>query len=152
MPTTKSLIKQLRVDFPGVIFELSDDFYYSPQNQTVFYSSGNMARLLHELGHALLEHSNYSRDIDLLKIERQAWDKARTLSLDYGMTITDDTIQDDLDSYRLWLHKRSLCPECSANGLQTSLDTYRCLSCRTDWRVNEAITCGLKRYQLKTPA
>jgi len=140
------------VDFPGVLFEQSDDFYYSPQSQTVFYTSGNLPRLLHELGHALLEHANYSRDIDLLKIERDAWIKARQLALVYSVDITDDTVQDDLDSYRLWLHKRSLCPECSANGLQTGIDTYRCLSCHTDWRVNEARTCGLKRYKLKTPA
>ena len=107
------------------------------------------AYLLHELGHALLKHTGYRYDIELLKMERAAWDKAITVASEYGVAIHEDVIEDALDSYRDWLHNRSLCPACGATGMQTAPGSYTCVACNTSWRVNEARTCALRRYRTK---
>lgn len=103
--------------------------------------------LLHEIGHALLGHADYQRDIELIEMEAAAWERARQLAAKIGSSIDDDLAEDMLDTYRDWLHARSKCPHCSAIGIQTKSSEYRCLACRHTWRVNEARTCALRRYQ-----
>ena len=159
MPSIASLLPKLVADFPGIHFQLDEDFRWSPETQTVYYSGSRdiagTARLLHELSHGLLGHTDYSHDINLLKMERDAWVKAQQLARQYDIEISDDLIQDHLDTYRDWLHARSTCPLCTATGMQIDAETYHCVACGTDWRVNEARTCGLKRYVIhktKTPA
>lgn len=105
--------------------------------------------LLHEFGHAMLQHSDYTQDINLLKMERAAWDEARTIGSDYAINIPEDTVEDALDTYRDWLHNRSLCPECSATGIQVAPLLYQCTACHSQWRVNEARSCSLRRYLTK---
>jgi hypothetical protein len=145
------ILSQLIKDYPSLKFIEGDDFRWSPEISTIFYKNdGDEALLLHELGHALLHHQDYDRDVTLLTMERDAWDKARTLP--YSVAITDDTVQDHLDTYRKWLHARSTCPTCSANGQQVKKFSYHCIACGADWRVNEARLCGLKRYTIKIPS
>lgn len=141
--------------FPAITFELDDDFRWSPQQQTVFVGKISDERdvitLLHEIGHAVADHSGYDRDITLLTLEREAW----TIASDqvaplFNITIDNELIEEALDSYRDWLHARSTCPECGQNGIQRDQNTYECLLCRTSWRVNDARRCGLKRYRLTT--
>jgi hypothetical protein len=105
--------------------------------------------LLHELGHATLGHSDYNKDIELLSLERAAWDQAELLAQQYNLSINENLIEDHLDTYRDWLHSRSLCPQCSFTGLQTGNAQYSCPACHAKWRVNQARTCGLKRYITK---
>lgn len=107
------------------------------------------AYLLHELSHALLDHSRYTRDTQLLEMERAAWDKATELASNFSVEIEEDFVEDTLDTYRDWLHARSICPNCDATGIQTSAGEYRCVACSTLWHVNEARTCALRRH--KTP-
>lgn len=107
------------------------------------------AYLLHEFSHALLRHTTYRQDIDLIKMERAAWDNALSIASDYGVAISDDVIESAIDTYRDWLHNRSLCPNCGAAGVQVDDDQYSCISCHTNWHVNEARTCALRRYQTK---
>ena len=104
------------------------------------------AYLLHELGHALLKHTGYRYDIELLKMERAAWDEAQRLATTYSAAISPDTVEGHLDTYRDWLHARSTCPNCTATGYQTGSQTYSCPACSQEWRVNEARSCELKRY------
>ncbi len=86
--------------------------------------------LLHELSHVLLGHNDFKFDVELVHKERVAWQYAKdTLAPRYGQIITDDEIEDAMDSYREWLHKRSLCPECDTSSLQTKTGTYKCLAC-----------------------
>lgn len=154
MLSITSLLPRLSADFPNIRFVASDDFRWSPSDSTVYYHSKSteLSQLFHELSHAILGHNDYSRDINLLKMERDAWEQARKLSRQYDLSVTDNTIQDHLDTYRRWLHDRSTCPNCTATGMQTSEKTYRCIACGADWRVNEAKTCRLRRYKIKTPA
>lgn len=153
MAKIDSLVKQLQADFPAISLKPSDDFYWSPSTKTVYFqpdspSNGN-ATLLHEMAHAILDHRDFKRDIDLLKIEREAWEYARdTLASRYGVTVEIDTVEMMIDTYREWLHARSTCPSCRMTGIQTKGSTYHCLGCNRDWRVNDARRCGLKRYSL----
>lgn len=148
MPSTLSLIHQLKSDYPQFHFKKAKRFLWSPSENTVYYTSADddYAFLLHELSHGLLGHAEYNRDIELIAMERAAWDKAVELAPSYGLTITEDTIENTLDSYRDWLHARSTCPNCKAIGLQIKQRTYTCLACHHNWRVNEARICALRRY------
>jgi len=145
-----SLVKKLKSDYPQFVFKEGSGFLWSHKDQTVHYAVDDDSRslLLHELSHGLLDHADYSRDIKLVAMERDAWGKAEELATNYGILITDDFIQSNLDTYRDWLHSRSTCPKCEATGLQTQKNSYQCLACGHAWRVNEARTCALRRYNL----
>lgn len=146
-----SAVATLQARYPDITFQKSDLFKWSPQSSTVFapeiHSEQDLATLLHETGHALAGHNSYAQDIQLLKLERQAWDVAREqLAPLFDLNITDETIEAALDSYRVWLHARSTCPTCSSNGIQQDEQHYRCLACDVIWKVNDARTCHLRRY------
>lgn len=148
MPSTTTLLSRLKTDYPQFSFKPSDNFLWSSSDNTIYYDDKNdnkHAFLLHELSHALIGHSNYDSDIQLIAIERQAWDRAKDLATSYGVTISDQIIQSTLDSYRDWLHARSTCPDCKATGLQIE-NNYVCPACNHRWHVNEARTCALRRY------
>mgnify|MGYP003439558069 CR=1 FL=1 len=146
-----SWLKTLRAHFPGIAFVEGDSFRWSPRNSTVYAGSletnSDLMTLLHETGHALADHVTYTQDIQLIKLEREAWDIAKTrLAPLFNIEITDDTIEEALGSYRDWLHARSRCPECESTGVQQDELHYRCLACQTTWKVNDARTCQLRRY------
>lgn len=150
MQSTTYLINHLKNNYPSINFIEADDFKWSAKKQTVYFNfTLPHAEIfcLHEVSHALLGHETYTRDIDLLKMERDAWDYARQkLATKYKVKINEDIVQDNLDTYRDWLHARSSCPNCKATGIQTKILSYRCIACRQTWRVNEARICSLKRY------
>ena len=152
MHSTPSLLTRLRADFPDISFIHGSDFHWSPSERTIYYKDTvDEASLIHELSHALLNHTDYKRDINLLKMEREAWEYATShLSQNYNVTFENDAIQDALDTYRNWLHSRSICPSCEATGVQTASHLYKCIACLAEWRVNEARSCALRRYSLKT--
>ena len=152
MPLTTSILQSLKNKYPQFRFEASEDFHWSPSDNVVFYNKKSPDAnvfLLHELSHALLGHGKYEHDIQLISLERQAWDHTRALVRDFDMEIPDNLIEDTLDSYREWLHSRSTCPKCQANGIQSDTKTYKCLVCGGHWSVNEAKTCALRRYANK---
>ncbi len=154
MPSILSLIKKLRVAYPDVKFAKDQDFHWSYETRTVSYQIGDSepasAYLLHELAHALLDHHLYNRDIELLAMERDAWHYAlHQLASVYEVKISDEVIETAMDSYRDWLHARSVCPNCQASGVQTGKSLYQCVICRHEWRVNEARICALRRYSIQ---
>lgn len=151
MRSMSSLIHKLKTTYPDITFVEAEQFSWSPSEKTVFYNRGEKHAthlLLHELSHALLEHREYRRDVELVAMETAAWEKAQTYADEYSIRFDDNVIQDHLDTYRDWLHARSTCPHCSANGYQTEKFHYECAACSHKWRVNEARLCGLKRYSL----
>lgn len=153
MPSTTSLLDKIQRDFPRITFVKSDTFRWSPKERTVYYAdASDTASLLHETAHAALGHGEYASDIELLQMERDAWDLAAgSLSKKYGTAIDRETAEDMLDTYRNWLHDRSVCPACQATGVQSRQNHYSCLACGGAWRVNEARTCALRRYKLSSP-
>lgn len=152
MPSTRSLLPKLQKDYPQLVFASGDRFVWSPDVHTVFYDTtdpDNTSLLLHELAHGLLGHRAYSKDVELVAMEAEAWDKALELAPHYAVDITDEVVQDTLDSYREWLHARSTCPKCEATGYQSGKKEYTCVACSHVWRVNEARICALRRYSTK---
>jgi hypothetical protein len=147
------LIEELRVEFSNLRFVSGKQFYWSPESNEVFYNSaarGQQARwsLLHETGHALLGHTSYKADYELVRLEVAAWDQAKQLAKQFQLTINENHIQDCLDTYRDWLYKRSLCPNCGTQSLQEEdFIHYRCFNCHTIWRVTTNRFCRAYRRQ-----
>jgi hypothetical protein len=149
----KDLLSKLIADFPKISFKLGENFSWSPKDQTVFYTSpisdsktANWS-LLHELGHATLDHNTYSTDIELVKLECDAWEKAKIIGKKYDYEIDEDHIQDCIDTYRDWLHQRSACPNCASHSIQQDSKTYRCFNCGQIWGVTSSRFC--RPYRLK---
>lgn len=135
-----------------VTFEQGASFSWHYRTHTVTYDPSDpqaIILLLHEAGHAILDHHDYAYDIHLVEMERAAWDKAQTIAHDLRVTIPDNTIEDALDTYRDWLHARSCCPRCGSTGVQDGAHNYTCLACHRQWHANEARTCQLRRYHIK---
>jgi len=151
MPSTSSLLNKLRADYPHFQFIAGREFRWSPDEQTIFYddSTDDPASLLHELAHATLGHQGYTRDIELIEMEQSAWQHATaTLASRYRIVVSEDIVESSLDTYRDWLHARSTCPNCNATGLQTRKSIYACMACRTQWHVNDARICALRRHTI----
>lgn len=144
----EAIITQLQVQFPGLNFKPGNRFAWSPANKEVMYkqsadTSDQMVvwSLLHEVGHALLEHQNYQSDFELLSLEVEAWEKAHLLARKHGYKIDPEHIQDCLDTYRDWLYQRSTCPACTNCSLQVDDRTYCCFNCGTSWHVSSSRLC-----------
>lgn len=139
--TPKQLVNKLAADYPQFKFKAGSQEHWSPRTKTITYestgSAGNLeCGLLHELAHALLGHNNYKSDFELLKLEAQAWQTAAEIGRQYGIKIDDDHIQNCLDTYRDWLHRRSKCPACGMHVLQQNSTTYKCFNCGETWQVS----------------
>jgi hypothetical protein len=149
------LLRSLKKAHPGLSFEPAASFYWSPKQRIVYYRDATEESpqaawsLLHELGHALLDHQDFQTDFELLQIEVAAWEKANGLAETYGYQIDPDHIQDCLDTYRDWLYQRSSCPTCTSCSLQTAPRTYTCHNCNTVWRVSSSRLCRAYRRKQK---
>lgn len=150
MPSTTSILKQITVDYPEFNYKKSDNFSWSHEEKAIYYNleqENEWPLLLHELAHGLLKHDKYSHSINLLQIERDAWDYATIIARGYGYDISEDSVESSLDTYRHWLHKRSTCPKCEASGIETDNKHYLCPECHLKWKVNDARSCALRRYK-----
>lgn len=145
LPDKKSeaFIKLLKETYPQFNFKPGKQAHWSPGTKTVSYNptdkfNKQACSLLHELAHALLTHSDYDTDFQLLKMESDAWYLAAKLGRQHGIDINEDYIQNCLDTYRDWLHRRSTCPGCSVHVLQSDSQHYKCYNCQTIWHVTSA--------------
>lgn len=137
----KQFIDQIIKDHPQFKFAPGAQEHWSPRSNTITYSQSEPFTelrygLLHELAHALLGHNTYSSDFELLKLESEAWDLAIKIGKKYKVKLDPDHIQDCLDTYRDWLHRRSQCPACGMHVLQDSANSYKCFNCGTSWQVS----------------
>lgn len=141
------IINKLNSRYPSLHFSAGKQFCWSPETGEIFYIEGSdnehaVWSLLHETGHALLEHAGYQADVELLRLEVDAWKKARELADSLGVVIDENHVQDCLDTYRDWLYKRSICPTCHTKCLQQDDHIhYRCFNCHTVWRVSSSRFC-----------
>lgn len=85
--------------------------------------------LLHELGHATLGHRNFRTNVERLKMEVAAWEKAREFASLYGVEFDDALMEAELDSYRDWVHQKSRCPKCGLTCYETPGGGYHCPRC-----------------------
>lgn len=149
-PSISWLLPKLKARLPEVAFVEGEAFAWLPHKQEVTYNphDTHVWQLLHEAGHAICGHSCYRRDIELLGYEVEAWSTAEQLADELDVTIPHAAIDDNVDTYRDWLHARSQCVSCAQTGVQVSSDTYRCLHCPARWQVNDGRQCGLRRVKL----
>lgn len=145
----KILIEKLRADFPQFNFAAGEDFHWNFETQTIFFTDSPdfEAQILHELSHALNSHSSFEMDVELLQMEVEAWQTAREISQKYGIRIRNDLVENHLDTYRDWLHKRSLCPNCLVNGFQQTDLSYKCPACCAVWQTNDSRFKNLRRIK-----
>ena len=127
----KKFVQKIQADFPDFQFKTGRKFAFRPPRTIIIGPSepGDQMLLLHELGHATLGHKDFNSDISRLKMEAEAWEKAKELAMIYGVEIDEDYIQDELDTYRDWLHKKSLCKKCGLTRFQTPDGVYHCPRC-----------------------
>jgi hypothetical protein len=141
----EKLLRKLQQDFPNISFVSGEQLHWSPNSAIISYNDSEdisaMWGLLHEIGHAILEHKNYTSDVDLLQKETAAWAQARKLSQTYNVSIDEEHTQDCLDTYRDWLHRRSTCPTCHSHGIERHTGLYSCLNCQTTWEVTPSRFC-----------
>ena len=142
MQKISSLVEWLKKDYLELRFEEANDFRWSPDEKTVWYCEeyeNTELLTLHELAHAVLEHETYDRDVELVRIEAEAWGYVKmTLAPRYEVMFDESIAEEQIDTYRSWLHERSKCPTCLCNGWQTANGRYRCPSCQSEWKVAEA--------------
>ena len=126
-------LKQLQGDFGWLRFVMGRKFAFRPPKTVVIGPSEPFSRLLalHEVGHALCRHKAFRTDVERLKMENQAWDKARGLALRYDVEVDEDVIQGELDTYRDWLHQKSRCPKCGLTRFQSPDSRYHCPRCES---------------------
>jgi len=148
-----TLLETITRAHPEITFLPGARFAWNPKTSTIHYhltpqpTHHQYFKLLHELGHALLDHQDFESDMQLLQMEAAAWQKANELGKKYELTIDEDYIQDCLDSYRDWLHLRSTCPTCFVRCLQQDRHTYQCHNCGTEWHVTNSRLCRPYRLQ-----
>ena len=136
------LLQRVQQDYRNLRFITGKKFAFRPPRTIVIADFTQMPefrepgvqkicslRLLHELGHATLGHRNFATDIERLRMERAAWDKAREFCKDYGVAYDEDFVEAELDTYRDWLHQRSKCRECGQTRYQGADGKYHCPFC-----------------------
>ena len=157
MDNKYNIVTNLSDIIPMVCFYPGTDFYWSPDEQRIYYGHSGLNNpeshwaLLHEAGHALLNHCSYQTDYELVRMEIAAWNKAKELAHQLDIEIFEQHIQDCIDSYRDWLYKRSICPNCNNKALQQdTVNTYACFNCHTQWHVSQSRFC--RAYRILKPA
>ncbi len=120
---------------------------WSPKEKVVYYNEleltnrNHLLSLLHETSHGILKHNKYESDVELVGLELLAWEKAKKLAKKYSVTIDEEHIEDCMDTYRNWLHRRSLCPHCGLSGFKPTHLRTCAHFCHQEWRVSAARFC-----------
>ncbi|MBX4199587.1 ImmA/IrrE family metallo-endopeptidase [Candidatus Saccharibacteria bacterium] len=138
---TNDFIDKLAGDYPAYKFKPGKQDHWSPRLKTITYNPDEPEQkliygVLHELAHALLDHDSYSSDFELVRLESDAWCLAAKIGKKYKVNISEEHIQNCLDTYRDWLHRRSACPTCGTHVLQKDSSSYHCYNCQTSWHVS----------------
>ena len=125
------LLQKLKEGFPEFRFKNGKKFAFRPPKTIVLGPVEPFSELLalHEVSHAILNHKSFRMDIERLRMENEAWDKAKELAKKYDIKVDEDFIQDELDTYRDWLHSKSKCKKCGLTCYQTLDGVYHCPRC-----------------------
>ncbi|MDR2063953.1 MAG: hypothetical protein LBQ02_04195 [Candidatus Nomurabacteria bacterium] len=132
-PEDRQIVLRIVADFPEFNWRATPRFAWVSKKNTIQLGEPqpNYALLaLHELSHAILNHKDYIQDISRLKMERDAWNHAKTaLCPRYQIPFNEDFAETQLDSYRNWLHQKSKCPACAQTRFQDRSGAYHCPFC-----------------------
>ncbi len=134
----EQLLRRLEADYLELEFRAGRRFKYRP-TRTIYYEqlcvnteleqNEYILQLLHEVGHALAGHRDYITDVERVKMEREAWERARELCEKYSLSYDEEFVESEMDTYRDWLHQRSLCKSCGLTRYQLETGEYRCPRC-----------------------
>ncbi len=127
-----TFLAKVRGDYPEVKFVAGKRFSFRPPRTVVFCDESDDTApllLLHELGHFLTGRFDFKTEVERLKIEVMAWEKAKELAPLYGVFVDEDLIENELDSYRDFLHQKSRCPLCGLTRFQTPDSVFHCPKC-----------------------
>lgn len=146
---------ELTKTFSQFQYVVGSVFQWSPATSTITFiesqvtnPSGQLS-LLHEISHGLLGHQQFESDIQLVRMEVEAWMKTKQIASEMEIPYDDSSVEHCLDTYRDWLDARSRCPDCDQTGLQQSNQKYRCVACGELWRVPLQQSCTVKRFRFK---
>jgi hypothetical protein len=138
----QAFLLELQAEFPDFSWRLGSRFKFKPE-KTIFIDQNSPAPwpyfallTLHELGHGLCGHKDYKTDVMRIRIESEAWQRAKRLigthknwQKTYQIFYDEDFAESELDSYRDWLHARSKCKRCGLTCFQTRDGKYHCPNC-----------------------
>ena len=127
------LTEKLKKDYPDLRFKEGRKFAFRPPRTIVIgpEEPGAELLLLHEVGHAISGHRDFDVDVKRLKMEVEAWEKARDLANNYELEFSEEVMETELDSYRDWLHQKSRCPACGLTRFETPDGQYHCPRCES---------------------
>lgn len=140
-------------DNPDLQFMPGESYVWSPEKNTVYYPEDDKlaVSLLHEIGHARAGHTSYRLDIELVKMEADAWSLAGSLSEKYDIDIDQEHVDDCMDTYRDWLLSRAKCPDCDIAGIQSAATMhYTCINCAQSWKVPAESQCIVRRRVIES--
>ena len=126
---TAATVQQIITDHPQFRFRRGPKFAFHPPKTIILGPPEPKYTLLALHGHALCKHHHASTHVQRLKIESEAWYAAKRLCLSYGISYDEDFAEDQLDTYRDWLHTKSACPTCRLTRFQTPDGKYQCPRC-----------------------
>lgn len=147
MQNPADILAYLKSSIPSITLAEADTFSWRPAANTINYNreelqtNQGVLSLLHEAGHASRGHHAYVYDVELLQMESEAWDEARSMCNKMSICFDMNTAQDSLDTYRDWLYQRSTCITCGFISLQIESGIYRCFNCDSRWRVPHTPIC-----------
>ena len=133
MANSTNFLGVIKKTYPNLVFKQGKRFSFHPKTTIIFdpIAKNFELLLLHELGHALNGDFSYKTDIERLKIEVSAWETAKSLAKTFKIPFNENFMESELDSYRDWLHKKSLCKSCGLTRYQTPDGTYHCPHCES---------------------
>lgn len=131
MENFTNLLTTLKSTYPQFSFKKGKKFAFRPPKTIIFgpYEPHAELLLLHELGHATLGETTFKTDVERLKIESKAWNQAKNLAASLNIIFDQSFAENKLDSYRDWLHQKSLCKTCGLTRFQTADGKYHCPKC-----------------------
>ena len=125
-------LQQIITDFPNLIFKRGSRFTFRPPNIIILGPKTTNYELLtlHEIGHALSNHKNYKTYLELLRMETEAWRRAKPLAQKYQVPYNEDLVQSHLNTYRDYLYLKTTCPHCGNYCIQSSTGKLFCPFCQ----------------------
>ncbi|MBR2587136.1 hypothetical protein IKE71_02045 [Candidatus Saccharibacteria bacterium] len=127
-----AFLETLKSDHPDLSFKPGRKFLFRPKRSITYLEANENFRLLllHELAHALLGHFTFNRSLERLQIERDAWEKTRELCELYNVPFDEELAEAELNTYRDWVHQKTLCKTCGLSCLEVSKESLFCPFCQ----------------------
>ena len=127
-----TFLESIKKSYPDFAFRPGHKFLFRPPKTIRYIESDENFRLLllHELAHAILGHFSFDRSLERLQIERDAWAKTRELCSLYSIPFDEEFAEAELNTYRDWVHQKTLCKHCGLSCLEVSSESLYCPFCQ----------------------